>query len=501
MRYLVSVITFAFTVFGMLTAGLADALTYEYNNRSELIKVRYGINTLFSWEYDLAGNLKYYSYGTATNYYSCNNLNQYTEIRTSNGNVYNFTYDVDGNLTSDSFRRFVWDSANRLVCVEPLVPTHGSIVVSNAYDSAGRRVIKDIFLVSLKNDGSGGFVRQLKERHIFFYDDWKIVYEVVKYPDGSQSKRDYVWGKDLSGTLNGAGGIGGLLYVKIDGKIYIPIYDEFGNVCEYRDDQGNMVASLLYNPYGQSLRMRGKRETFLKLRFWYQTKYFDEECGLYNFGYRYYYPALCRWVNRDPLEEEGGVHLYRYVNNSPTIKHDPNGLFPLDTVWDIANVIYDICVGDEVALAADTAALFVPYVPAGTTKLVKAARLSQVEKICPGVKRLDVTYKYNPYSNNHFLFQNGKPPVTKNWKDMKWVLFTKNGKAQFRPGFTHQDAKNLIDKALQQAKSQGKIRPSELDKYIFDAGANIGAHNGKPTSLIQLKVTPQGEIHIHPVSR
>lgn len=44
-------------------------------------------------------------------------------------------------------------------------------------------------------------------------------------------------------------------------------------------------------------------------------------------------------------------------------------------------------------------------------------------------------------------------------------------------------------------------RLQTLDKYIFDVGTNIGAHNGKPTSLIQLKVTPQGEIHIHPVSR
>ena len=84
---------------------------------------------------------------------------------------------------------------------------------------------------------------------------------------------------------------------------------------------------------------------------------------------------------------------------------------------------------------------------------------------------------------------------------MEWVRVTKTGKAQFRSGFTHEDAKRLVDRALQEAKSQGRVTPSQLDKYIFDAGYNIGAHNGNPTSLIQLKVTPQGEIHIHPVSR
>ena len=37
--------------------------------------------------------------------------------------------------------------------------------------------------------------------------------------------------------------------------------------------------------------------------------------------------------------------------------------------------------------------------------------------------------------------------------------------------------------------------------YIYNAGSNVGAYNGKPTSFIQLKVTSQGEIHIHPVTR
>jgi hypothetical protein len=142
-----------------------------------------------------------------------------------------------------------------------------------------------------------------------------------------------------------------------------------------------------------------------------------------------------------------------------------------------------------------------PYVPAGSTKLVKAARLSKVERICPGVKKLEVTYKYHPYNNYHFQYRNGSAPTSKNWGNMDWVRVTKTGKAQFRPGFTHEDAKRLVDRALQEAKSQGKVTPSQLDKYIFDAGYNIGAHNGNPTSLIQLKVTPQGEIHIHPVSR
>lgn len=39
----------------------------------------------------------------------------------------------------------------------------------------------------------------------------------------------YYWGRDLSGSLHDAGGVGGLLYLAVDGAIYIPTYDASGN--------------------------------------------------------------------------------------------------------------------------------------------------------------------------------------------------------------------------------------------------------------------------------
>jgi len=33
-----------------------------------------------------------------------------------------------------------------------------------------------------------------------------------------------------------------------------------------------------------------------------------------------------RWLNRDPLEEAGGINLYGFVNNSPISLTDPFGL-------------------------------------------------------------------------------------------------------------------------------------------------------------------------------
>ena len=43
-------------------------------------------------------------------------------------------------------------------------------------------------------------------------------------------------------------------------------------------------------------------------------------------GYRYYAPALGRWLSRDPADESGGLHLYGFVANSPGQLVDSVGL-------------------------------------------------------------------------------------------------------------------------------------------------------------------------------
>ena len=56
------------------------------------------------------------------------------------------------------------------------------------------------------------------------------------------------------------------------------------------------------------------------------SKYADDEAGLLYYGYRFYAPALGRWVSRDPMEEKGGLGLYMMLNNSLLTKTDGLGL-------------------------------------------------------------------------------------------------------------------------------------------------------------------------------
>jgi RHS repeat-associated protein len=48
--------------------------------------------------------------------------------------------------------------------------------------------------------------------------------------------------------------------------------------------------------------------------------------GVTYYGYRYYDPATGRWPSRDPIEEEGGLNLYSFVENCPNDNFDPVGL-------------------------------------------------------------------------------------------------------------------------------------------------------------------------------
>jgi RHS repeat-associated protein len=40
----------------------------------------------------------------------------------------------------------------------------------------------------------------------------------------------------------------------------------------------------------------------------------DRHTGYYNYGFRFYNSTTGRWLSRDPIEEEGGINLYGFVD-------------------------------------------------------------------------------------------------------------------------------------------------------------------------------------------
>lgn len=237
------------------------------------------------------------------------------------------TYDSDGNLTSDGIWDYTYDAKNRLVGMESktVVSQDGYfILIDYVYDYLGRRSEK----VVQRHEGAlVNLATVYTEKYL--YNGWNVVAVIhdADSPGGATDVMGYTWGLDLSGTLDGAGGVGGLLAIE-DGRTggtYSIIQDGNGNVAAVVDLSSRaVVAEFEYAPYGQVIREAGSYAGKMPFRF--STKWFDANTDLYYYGFRFYDPENGRFINRDPIGEDGGVNLYAFVGNDPQNAFDLLGL-------------------------------------------------------------------------------------------------------------------------------------------------------------------------------
>ncbi|MBR3921782.1 MAG: RHS repeat-associated core domain-containing protein, partial [Kiritimatiellae bacterium] len=231
-----------------------------------------------------------------------------------------FTYDADGNMTCDGRFRYTWNAENRLVRAQELVaPTNRHpYTVSYAYDHRGRMVSKRI----TENDGHDTLVKSIA----YVWDGWNVIRETVTNPSTLQpfnSSTDYVWGLDLDGTLQGAGGVGGLLAVVRGDGVFLPTYDANGNISEYVTTNGEIVAHYDYSPFGETLIESGDLASTFTHRF--STKPWCSVTRLYEYQMRKYRPAIGRWLSRDPIGERTGLNAFIFANNNISL-YDIAGL-------------------------------------------------------------------------------------------------------------------------------------------------------------------------------
>jgi RHS repeat-associated protein len=340
---------------------------YEYNNRNEVIESdRYMGSNLSdlsnpvtteyrAYTFDPIGNRIDNTEGVDAGTYTTNSLNQYTQQSPPQGGTCDFTYDDDGNMTAVTDGRgttqYSYNGENRLVAVQPAFPADGDKKLEFTYDYMGRRVLKKVDVWQ-----TGTWV-PLSDT-LFLYDGWNIVSE---WPAGSapSDAKYYAWGLDVSQTMQGAGGAGGLIASfsslvgdldkdgDIDGSDLAQLagdpglldmgvfaskfgfagsssisslygsyyfYDSNGNVGQFINGTDSEILSHYeYDSYGNSIAAYSVMADINPYQF--STKYYDAEFGLYYYGYRYYSPELGRWVKRDPIEERGGINLYGFVGN------------------------------------------------------------------------------------------------------------------------------------------------------------------------------------------
>jgi RHS repeat-associated protein len=248
-----------------------------------------------------------------------------TNQSSSSGNVYVpknpelFYYDADGNLTNDGRWTYTWDAENRLVKLAPNTSVGPRSSLKFEYDWQGRRIHKQVWANTTWNGTPANDVK-------FLYDGWNLVAELNA--TNNAVIRSFMWGLDLSGSIQGAGGVGGMLEVTYTGALTTNCFVAFdgnGNVAGLVNaGDGTLLAQYEYGPFGEVIRATGPMAKANPFRF--STKYQDDETDLLYYGYRYYSASTGRWLSRDPIGERGGSNLYRFNVGNPISHIDKLGL-------------------------------------------------------------------------------------------------------------------------------------------------------------------------------
>jgi len=222
---------------------------------------------------------------------------------TSAAGAATYAYDDNGNLLSKTdatgVTAYTWDSRNRLVSIAG----PAGQVTRFTYDF-GRNLIS-------QNDSSP----ILNRTRTFVLDNLTNLAYV------SQSNGD-----NLS-VLAGQQIDEHLAVIHAGGQVEYGLTDALNSTTVTVDQTGQVLASLLYEPFGQT-SSNGSNYPFQ-----YTGRVAVGE-NLYNYRERFYDSATGRFVSEDPLGVSGsaGTNGYRYAWDSPVDKADPSGLDP-DADW------------------------------------------------------------------------------------------------------------------------------------------------------------------------
>jgi len=254
-------------------------------------------------------------------------------------------YDGNGNLTSRTnggnlAYSYSYDDENQLISVvyqDPAVANSSWWRSDFVYDGRGRLRQRQDY--TWYGGTPPGWITGPAINYI--YDGMRVIQERDAFNTPTVS---YTRGSDMSGTLEGAGGIGGLLarshgyssgswtnhnYYHADGN---------GNITYLVNSSQSVAASYRYDPFGNPVSTSGTLASANTYRF--SSKERHPNSGMYYYGYRFYDPNLQRWLNRDPIRERGfklvtgelgkGVveelSLYGFIRNGPLNAFDAFGL-------------------------------------------------------------------------------------------------------------------------------------------------------------------------------
>ena len=288
---------------------------FTYNKRSELVKDQIRQGGSFNYRYDNIGNRKTVRELEEEVSHAANSLNQYMDM-TVNEVSFTPTYDADGNQTRIRTSTGIWeisyDANDRPVA---FTSQDGRTAITCGYDYQGRRFEKKVTV----NGTISGHCRYL-------YRGYLQVAELdLMHPEPLLVK-SYLWDPTeptatrvlmLTNWKNGG--------TTIDQHLCF-MHDALKNVTSIFDDYQTRRARYEYAPFGRLIA--AERNMAQESRFRFSCEYMDDELGLVYYNYRHLNPTDGRWINRDPIQEQGGWNLYAFIRNRINIEVDLLGKIP-----------------------------------------------------------------------------------------------------------------------------------------------------------------------------
>ena len=257
-----------------------------------------------------AQTIPYTVYAIKTDY---NNNKQFVQKASSSYTVPKrmqaYTYDTDGNMLINGEWTYTWNGENRMIEAVKTDDTK----IEFKYDFMGRRFEK-------KKYSWVSSVWQLDSTEKYVWNGYNIV---AIYNASDVLQKSMLYGLDINGGLQTAGGVGGLLFVNdvVNSKTYLPVYDGNGNVRVYLDSADNSVAAEYdYSPGTDFTIKTGIKADELAEIASFSSKPYDMDLKALLFQKRI--QRHCRWWSRDPIGEKGGVGLYLLTNNDTINKWD-----------------------------------------------------------------------------------------------------------------------------------------------------------------------------------
>ena len=197
-----------------------------------------------------------------------------------------------------------------------------------AYDENGNltqdlnRNIKDIQYNFLNLPQRIEFEDGSTTEYLYDADGRKL--RTVHKADGKTTTTDYA-GNLIYENGNPVRLLTGYGYVSLpDGMYHYYLKDHQGNNRVVADRNGKVEEVNHYYPFGGMFATTGNVQPYK-----YNGKELDTRKGLnwYDYGARYYDPALGRWHVKDPMQEKRiGLSPYCYTSNNPVNRIDPNGM-------------------------------------------------------------------------------------------------------------------------------------------------------------------------------